>query len=388
MAISRRKFLGSLGAAIGATTTGALTKAYGAANKSFKGYPASNGVLHDTTLCIGCRKCEQACNTVNELPQPEKSFDDLSVLEEKRRTDAAVFTVVNSFKTDNGKPVFAKKQCNHCLEPACASACFVKAFTKTPEGPVVYDASLCVGCRYCMVACPFEIPAYEYDKALTPRVTKCTMCAPRIKEGKLPGCVEACPKEALIYGDRDTLIKIAKARIAKHPDQYIDHVYGETEMGGTSWLYISGQPFKEIGMREDLGTKSAPELTSGPLSAVPIVVGLWPVLLTGVYAISKRKDKVAQEEQEQAVRETQARLTTEMNSKLDALQTKMTKEKEKAVDQEVKKALADMVKKAEEEARAAEAAAAAAAQTQAPKVDDAVEPDAEPDAKSDEQEDK
>ena len=354
MAISRRKFLGSLGAAIGATTTGTLAKAYGAANKSFKGYPGSNGVLHDTTKCIGCRKCEQACNEVNGLPEPDDAFDDLSVLEDKRRTDADIFTVVNKFQSENGKPVFVKKQCNHCLEPACASACFVKAFNKTPEGPVVYDASLCVGCRYCMVACPFEIPAYEYDKAFTPRVTKCTMCAPLVQEGKLPACVEACPKEALVFGDRDKLIKIAKARISRHPDQYVDHVYGEHEMGGTSWLYIAGQPFETLGMREDLGTVSAPELTSGPLSAVPIVVGLWPVMLTGVYAISKRKEKIAAEEQAQAVSETRAQLTDEMNGKLSALEDKMTREKESAVDQAVKKALEEAAKKAEEEAKAAQ----------------------------------
>ncbi len=371
MAISRRKFLGSLGAAIGATSTGALSKAYGSTNKVFKGYPDSNGVLHDTTKCIGCRKCEQACNTVNELPEPEILFDDMSVLEEKRRTDEAVYTVVNSFDAENGKKVFAKKQCNHCLEPACASACFVKAFKKTPQGPVVYDASLCVGCRYCMVACPFEIPAYEYNNALSPKVTKCTMCAPRIAEGKLPGCVEACPREALIFGKRDDLIKVAKARIAKHPDLYVDHVYGEKEMGGTSWLYLSGQSFETIGLREDLGTKSAPELTSGPLSVVPMVVGLWPVLLTGVYAISKRKDKIAKEEQDEAVHQTRTELTQEMNTKLSALKDKMTKEKEKAVDQEVKKALEEAAKKAEEEAKAAAEGAQDQAQPDAEASDDA-----------------
>ncbi len=354
MAISRRKFLGSLGAAIGATTTGALTNAYGAADKSFKGHPGSNAVLHDVTKCIGCRRCEEACNRVNNLPQPEIPFDDLSVLEERRRTDADVFTVVNSFKTDGGRPTYVKKQCNHCLEPACASACFVKAFTKIPEGPVVYNESLCVGCRYCMIACPFEIPAYEYHKAFTPSVTKCTLCAPLVVEGKLPGCVEICPKEALVYGERDKLLAVAKQRIAKFPDRYIDHVYGEREMGGTSWLYISGVPFERIGMREDLGTKSAPELTSGPLSAVPIVVGLWPVMLTGVYAISKRKEKIAREEQAQAVQETQTRLTREMNDKLTALQDKLTKEKETAVANEVKKALAEEAKKAEEAAAKAE----------------------------------
>lgn len=345
MAISRRKFLGSLGAAIGAGTTGALTKAYGAANKSFKGYPGSSGVLHDTTLCIGCRKCEQACNKVNELPQPEKSFEDLTVLDQKRRTQADSYTVVNQFQAK--EKVFVKKQCNHCLEPACASACFVKAFKKTAAGPVVYDASLCVGCRYCMVACPFEVPAYEYDKVLTPKVTKCTMCAPRLEEGKLPGCVEACPREALIFGQRDALIKIARSRIQKYPDRYVDHVYGEHEMGGTSWLYLSAQPFEAIGMREDLGTKSAPELTSGPLSAVPIVVGLWPVLLTGVYAISKRKDKIAKEEKDDALKAARIQADEEMNQKIEDLREKMTKEKTSAINFEVKKALEEAEKERE-----------------------------------------
>lgn len=352
MAISRRKFLGSLGAAVGAGTTGSLTKAYGAANKHFKGYPGSSGVLHDITKCIGCRKCEQACNKVNELPKPEKPFEDLSVLDKKRRTQAEEYTVVNQFSAR--EKIFVKKQCNHCLEPACASACFVKAFKKTPAGPVVYDESLCVGCRYCMVACPFEVPAYEYDKVLTPRVTKCTMCAPRLEEGKLPGCVEACPREALIFGDRKELLKIAKSKIQKYPDQYIDHVYGEHEMGGTSWLYLSGQPFESIGMREDLGTTSAPELTAGPLSAVPIVVGLWPVLLTGVYAISKRKDKIAKEEKEDALQAARVQANEDMNKKLEEQREKMTKEKTAAINFEVKKALEEAAKEKEKEAEAGE----------------------------------
>ncbi len=355
MAISRRKFLGSIGAAIGASTSGALSKAYGASNKHFKGYPDSFGVLHDSTKCIGCRKCEQACNEVNALDKPEKPFDDLSVLDQKRRTDEASYTVVNKFK---GKTdIFVKKQCNHCQEPACASACFVKALKKDKSGAVVYDESLCVGCRYCMVACPFNIPAYTYNDAFTPKVTKCTMCLPRIEEGKLPGCVDICPKEALIFGKREDLIKIARKRIGKHPDQYEEHIYGEHEMGGTNWLYLSPVSFSEIDMREDLGVTPAPQFTSGALGTVPIVVGLWPVLLTGVYAISKRKEKIAKEEQNEAVAQTTEQLTGEMNTKLSALQTKMTKEKETAVKNEVKKALdtaaAEAAKKAEEESLAA-----------------------------------
>jgi len=358
MAISRRKFLGSIGAAIGASTSGVLTKAYGATNKDFKGYPDSFGVLHDTTKCIGCRKCEQACDDVNELDKPERPFDDLSILDEKRRTGEATYTVVNKFE---GKPDnFAKKQCNHCQEPACASACFVKALKKDKSGAVVYDESLCVGCRYCMVACPFNIPAYTYNDPLTPKVTKCTMCLPRIAEGKLPGCVDICPTEALLFGKRDDLLKIAKKRINKNPDHYVDHIYGENEMGGTNWLYLSGIPFEQIGMREDLGVTPAPQLTSGALGTVPIVVGLWPVLLTGVYAIGKRKDKIAREEQEQAVLETNTQATQEMNKQLESLRTKMTKEKETAVKNEVKKALDEAAKEAkaakEAEAKAPEEA--------------------------------
>ncbi|MBF0469125.1 MAG: 4Fe-4S dicluster domain-containing protein [Desulfamplus sp.] len=384
MAITRRQFLGWIGGAAAGSTTLAGTVAHGASNKEFKGYPGSFGVLHDTTKCIGCRKCEQACSEVNAMPAPSHPFDDLSVLEKERRTTVTEHTVVNKFeKTGNDKSgvrqiggnnaegdnadkniaLYAKKQCNHCLEPACASACFVKAFQKDKTGAVTYDASLCVGCRYCMVACPFNIPTYEYDEPLTPRVMKCTMCLPLVKEGKLPGCVSICPREALVFGEREDLVKQARMRIQKYPDQYVDHIYGEHEMGGTSWLYLSSVPFSEIGMREDLGTQSAPQLTAGALSAVPIVVGLWPVLLTGVYAISKRKDKIAQQEQQEAVARTQEEADEVMAKKLEELKKKMAKEKETAIKTEVKKALDEAAKaaKAIEEAKAVEEAEAKAA---------------------------
>jgi len=251
-------------------------------------------------LCIGCRTCEEACNKVNELPTPDRPFNDLSVLNEKRRTTPKTYTIVNRYNSSKG-PLYRKSQCNHCLEPACASACFVRAFTKTKEGAVIYDASVCVGCRYCMIACPFEIPTYEYDKALEPRIMKCTMCHPRVIKGLLPGCVEICPTEALYFGKRKDLIRIARERIRRYPDRYVDHVYGEHEMGGTSWLYLSGVPYREMGMREDLGVIPAPELTSGALAVVPMIAGLWPVFLTGIYAMTKRSDKIAEREKEIAI---------------------------------------------------------------------------------------
>jgi len=349
MSISRRKFLGWMGAAGLSTAFGSPVHA--AANKHFKGYPDSLGVLFDSILCIGCRKCEAGCNKVNGLPPPDQPFDDLTVLNKKRRTNTGTFTVVNRYDHSQGikSPLFRKIQCNHCLEPACASACFVRAFTKTKQGSVVYDASVCVGCRYCMIACPFEIPTYEYDKVLTPRIMKCTMCHPRVIEGKLPGCVEICPTEALTFGKRKDLIKVARDRIRKYPVRYVDHIYGEHEMGGTSWLYLSGVPFKELGMREDLGVTPAPELTAGALSTVPMVAGLWPVLLTGLYAVSKRKEKIAKIEQQQAIASTLEKANAEAESKLSKALAKAQKEKDAAIKREIKNALEEAKKTQEKE---------------------------------------
>lgn len=338
MSTSRRKFLGWLAAA---GTAAVAPKAAGA-HDHFTGYPDSYAVLHDTTLCIGCRSCEAACNEVNNLPPPDKPFDDLTVLDEKRRTTVKAYTVVNKYQPDGAdKPTFRKMQCNHCQEPACASACFVGAFTKTPEGSVQYDASVCVGCRYCLIACPFNIPSFEYNEAFSPRVMKCTMCQPRIKKGQLPGCVEACPMEALTFGKREELIAIARERIRKYPDRYIDHIYGEHEMGGTNWLYITATPFEQVGLRTDLGITPAPEFTSGALSLVPIVIGTWPVLLTGLYAISKRKEAMASKELTKAVAGTIAEKNEETKQKLAEAAEKARQSKELAVEKAVKKALDD-----------------------------------------------
>jgi formate dehydrogenase iron-sulfur subunit len=312
----------------------------------FSGYPDSYAVLHDVTLCIGCRSCEAACNKVNNLPAPEKPFNDLSVLDHKRRTDDKTYTVVNRYEDGaiGSLPVFRKQQCNHCKEPACASACFVSAFTKTPEGAVIYDPSVCVGCRYCMVACPFDVPTYQYNDPLTPKVIKCTMCHPRLVEGKLPGCVEACPQEALSFGKRTDLITLARERIRKYPDRYINHIYGEEEMGGTNWLYITGTPFEKIGMRTDLGISPAPEFTSGALSFVPLVVGAWPALLGGVYLMAQRREKIAAREKKEAVAHAIQTTQAAADEAMKKTVAKAAEEKEKAIEAAVKKALDEAAK--------------------------------------------
>ena len=181
----------------------------------------------DLTRCIGCRKCEQACQTVNSLPQPEQSFDDLTILDRKRRPDEKSYTVVNRYysgkidERDQLIPTFVKIQCMHCQDPACASACIVGALTKKENGAVHYDAGKCIGCRYCMVACPFEIPAYEYHNPITPRVMKCTFCYERVaEEGKLPGCAQICPVEAITFGKRADLLALGHQRIKDNPGRY------------------------------------------------------------------------------------------------------------------------------------------------------------------------
>jgi formate dehydrogenase iron-sulfur subunit len=221
-------------------------------------------VLVDTTACIGCRKCEWACNQVNELPaQPLETFEDRSIFDAQRRPDATHYTVVNSFPetAPAGAATFVKVQCMHGNDPACASACLVSALVKQADGAVTYDPWRCMGCRYCMVVCPFGIPAYEYRNPTTPRVRKCGFCHERVaREGRLPACVEICPPQCLTFGPRNELLGIAHRLIRGEPGRYVDHVYGEHEAGGTSWLYLAGAPFAELTF-PTLGSESPAHLT-------------------------------------------------------------------------------------------------------------------------------
>ena len=211
------------------------------------------GVLVDLTKCNGCRQCEAACQEVAgfEVPTKEELLDE-SVFAERRHPGPRSYTTVNRFRGRGSgvgdAPVCVKANCLHCLEPACVSACLVGALRKQPNGAVTYDAWKCMGCRYCMVACPFDIPTYEYDNVFTPQVRKCTFCSDEGNphKGGTPACVLACPKQCLIYGKRSELLARAHEKIAKHPDVYIDHVYGEHEAGGTAWLYLSSVPFEQV----------------------------------------------------------------------------------------------------------------------------------------------
>lgn len=307
MQTNRRDFLRILaGAGLGSLACGMPnTAAAGPAN--LPGYPDQYGVLVDTTVCIGCRRCEWACKEWNKLPNQKslKEYEsDVEVFRKVRRTNADTYTVVNRYDNprDPSKPIYVKKQCMHCYEPGCASSCFVKAFTKRPIGPVTYDASLCVGCRYCMAACPFDMPAYQYYNPWTPEVTKCTFCFDRIsKEGQVPACVSICPVETMTFGRRSDLIDLAHKKIRDNPGRYFNHVYGEEEVGGTSWLYLASVPFDTIGFRTDLGTDPIPSYSKPFLSLVSPVFIVIPALAMGFYSFKRRRDQLAEEDIQKAL---------------------------------------------------------------------------------------
>lgn len=296
--ISRRCFLGTM-TALGATAViGSHTEA--SAPKDFSASTTRFGMLTDLTACVGCRSCEKACNEANNLPRPDLSFDDKSVFEKQRRPDAKAYTVVNQYPNpkDKAKPLYRKIQCNHCNEPSCATACPIHAYTKTAEGPVVYNEDLCFGCRYCMTACPFYVPAYDYESALEPKIVKCTMCYGRVKKGGIPACADACPAGAITFGKRHDLLNLAREKITKNAGRYIDHIYGEQEAGGTSWLYISGVPFEELGFPTNIPKRPLLEETKGFLSAVPLVFTVWPALFGMCYAALRHRDEIDKEKGE------------------------------------------------------------------------------------------
>lgn len=271
--------------------------------------------LIDITKCIGCRACQVACKQWNEREgevtelQDYMGFQNPATLSAKTLTLITFHEIPNEQAPDGLNYLFTMRRCLHCLEPACASACPTTALSAQPDGPVRYDANECIGCRYCVWACPWSVPTAEWD-SLAPKIQKCTHCADRadqpppldrngvaltdaeIKQYQenivTPACVKACPADALRFGERKEMLQEAHSRISSHPDKYVDHIYGEKEAGGTSVLYVSPVPFEKLGF-PDVGEKSFPKYSKAALSAVPPAVLALGGLLGGAYALFKRR---------------------------------------------------------------------------------------------------
>ncbi len=285
--MKRRDVLKTL-CAVGGTTAAASTL-HAQEETAIVGERDVLGVLVDTTKCIGCRMCEYACAEANDLPTPNPDIE----LGPDRQATPEQWTAVSRYETDAG-PVTVKRQCMHCLQPACASACLTRAMYKTPEGPVIWRSAKCMGCRYCMLSCPFDVPKFEYHSAV-PKIQKCVMCWSRIAEGEQPACVSNCPAGALTFGRRADLLEEARSRIYTQPDRYVHHVYGEREAGGTSWLYLSAVPFEQLGFRTDLGTMGYPTYNKEFLYAVPLVLTLVPPFLLALSRAAQGRDQESEE---------------------------------------------------------------------------------------------
>ncbi|HID88409.1 MAG TPA: hydrogenase 2 operon protein HybA [Anaerolineales bacterium] len=285
MTMDRRRFLKLSGVSLGAALLG--TRGIG----SVRGAEDGLGMLYDASRCVGCRACQMACKQWNGLP-PE-STDPQGLYESPRDLSAHTWTLIQLAEAEvdgERRQGFLKRQCMHCLHPACVSACPVGALRQTEYGAVIYDAERCIGCRYCMVACPFGVPKFEWEKPL-PFIHKCTFCEDRLEAGLEPACAEACPAGAILFGKRAHLIAEAEDRIRNNPDKYVDHVYGKEELGGTSMLYISPIPFEALGL-PILGPAPITELSETvAVYGTPSVAVSVATLLGGLYYWFTRQEK-------------------------------------------------------------------------------------------------
>jgi formate dehydrogenase iron-sulfur subunit len=285
--LSRRAFLKRIG--LGAT---AVVTAHILGNQAQPAQASESpggqdwGMLIDLTRCVGCNACALACKVANDLPNADVEPQALG-------SDAYTFVDTRSATTAEGETEtrYVKRQCMHCLDAACVSACPAAAMVKSNEGPVIYRADRCLGCRYCQVACPFGVPSFEWDNGITPVISKCWLCYQRLQTGQKPACAEACPTGALRFGQRHSLLAQAHAQITSNPGRYVDHVFGEFEVGGTSILYLSDIPFAELGFPVDLPHSALPQETEKIMNTLPFVISGVAGLMAGIAAYTRHKSR-------------------------------------------------------------------------------------------------
>jgi Fe-S-cluster-containing dehydrogenase component len=282
MSISRRDFLKVAGLAAGSALT--FPQAASASSETKSGDHWA--MLYDSTICVGCNACTNACRQWNETtPEP----DARGTYDAPTELSANTYTLIQLYKGED-EFSFVKRQCMHCVDPACVSGCPVQALQKNSDGPVTYDQERCIGCRYCMYACPFHVPRFDWDTARFPVIAKCHFCyESRIQKGiGGPACADRCPTGALISGKRDDLLAEAQRRLDENPGRYVNYIYGKEDAGGTSVLYLSHIPFEKLGL-EDLGTEPIPAVSESTSNIVlPTIFVGGPLLLAAIRYIHKR----------------------------------------------------------------------------------------------------
>lgn len=214
------------------------------------------GLLYDATKCIGCKACVVKCKEAGGLPADVDTYGG-GLYDAPIGLNESARNVIQFAKSQSGESTFVKKQCMHCVDPACVNACMMGALGKREFGIVSWENNKCIGCRYCQVACPFGVPQFQWSKT-SPRIVKCELCRERLAENKLPACVEVCPRGAVIFGKRDELLREAHKRIDEGKGFYVPKVYGEYDLGGTQVLYLSHIPFEDLGFRFSQ-TESVPQ---------------------------------------------------------------------------------------------------------------------------------
>jgi Fe-S-cluster-containing dehydrogenase component len=242
---TRREFLKTTAGLIAGTTVASVVNV----EASEKNYTKDDAysMLYDATLCVGCKACVSACKKTNGLPPVKGDFDKDGLWDAPKDLDSKTRTIIKLYKENEDNWSYVKQQCMHCAKPSCVSACPVKAMKQDENGVTYYNPEVCIGCRYCQVACPFNIPKFEWEKTF-PKIVKCDMCKfTSLKSKGEPACTEVCPAKAVIFGKRKELLAIAKRRIKENPDNYINHIYGEHEAGGTNVIYLAAAQFEKLG---------------------------------------------------------------------------------------------------------------------------------------------
>jgi formate dehydrogenase iron-sulfur subunit len=242
MATDRRNFFKGVAAAAALT----VMPVTAVARERKRAADDAVGLLYDATKCIGCKACVVGCKENSKLPADVDGYGG-GLYDAPEGLNEYTKNVIQLY-SDGKEASFVKKQCMHCIDPACVGACMIGAMSKGEFGIVSYDVSKCVGCRYCETVCPFNVPKFEWSKT-NPRIVKCDLCKDRLAQGKEPSCAESCPRGAVIFGKHKDLLDEAHRRLQANPTKYVQKVYGERDLGGTQVLYLSAVEFEKLGFR-------------------------------------------------------------------------------------------------------------------------------------------